>query len=367
MRRFPLRTVLLMVIALLAFLRLWFVTHADKPRPETPQPPVAADPAASCRTLDRAVEAAIRAPDSAKALLEARVRLESCPSASQRACELGAALDARSPLAEGDSPLRDLLASLCRQCPAAQNPCAEAVSRSLGMLTAGAPSNPAELRWNLEHAGPAQADACGLLTRALLAPAAVSGKTLSPEQRAALGSGIPVCSSAQALPAAVVNAAAAQQGAEVPELAKAVVSPPAAASGPVKPDEVLGAPMGRHAVDSNERSGVDLGLNATAKRWEADGALRLQFNPPLKQLASVRVRASGPGTLRAIIRTPPGVGLKDPERDFHFVNPTVCRFKGTGQWESCALDATQVDVDALSVFPAREKISFYEVEPLGVR
>ncbi len=32
-RRFPLRTILLMVLALLAFARFWWITHHDRPPP----------------------------------------------------------------------------------------------------------------------------------------------------------------------------------------------------------------------------------------------------------------------------------------------------------------------------------------------
>lgn len=37
MRRFPLRTLLLMIVALLAFLRLWWVTHANERARQQPQ------------------------------------------------------------------------------------------------------------------------------------------------------------------------------------------------------------------------------------------------------------------------------------------------------------------------------------------
>lgn len=40
MRRFPLRTLLLMVVALLAFLRFWYLTHQEQPpAPATPASP----------------------------------------------------------------------------------------------------------------------------------------------------------------------------------------------------------------------------------------------------------------------------------------------------------------------------------------
>lgn len=377
MRRFPLRTVLLMAIALLAFGRLYYVTHQGPPpadqggrvvdvTPPAPSQPSVAPPLA-CRTLERALEAAIRAPDNAKAVAEAGHQLEACPTTPTRACELGAALNARSPLSEGPStPLRGLLAGLCQRCAPADNPCAWVVSRSMLVLTAGRSPDLEELRWSLEHAGPGTASACDTFVRTALVAAAQAPVTLKPAQRSVVGVAAPLCARAGALPASVLHAAAVQQGAQVPELAK-LTAAPAVTPGPLKPDAVTGAEAGRHAFDASEKSGVDLGNGSTGKRWEADGALRAQFAPPLKQLASLRVRARGPGTLRAIVRTPPGVGVDDPERGMTFVHPTACRFKGTGQWETCKLEVPLLEVDALSVFPEQPRISLYEVEVLGAR
>lgn len=384
MRRFPIRTVVLMVIALLAFLRLYYVTHRDGP-PQAPQaspvarderagdstpPPTSQPPAvvpAACRTLEQALQAAIRAPGDAKAVATAQQRLQACPTMPTRACELGTALDARAPLSEGEAtPLRGLLTGLCERCASEGNPCAWVATRSLLVLQAGRSPDLTELRWNLEHAGPGTPAACNTFVRTVLVTAAQAPVTLRPEQREVLRLAAPVCARASAMPASVLNAAAVQQGEQVPELAK-LVETPSIAAGPVKPDEVVGAEAGRDAFDGSEETGVDLSNTVTGKRWEADGALRATFAPPLKQLASLRVRASGPGSLRVIVRTPPGLGVEDPDRGMSFVHPTACRFKGTGQWETCELAAPLLDVDAVSVFPEREKIRLYEVEALGAR
>ncbi len=384
MRRFPLRSIVLMVIALLAFLRLYAVTHSDRPpaSPQVPSPaqgervvdvtPTPAQPSAApppaCRTLERALEAAVRAPENAQAAAEAAQQLEACPVTPARACEQGPALEARSPLSDAASaPLRGLLAGLCQRCAASDNPCAWAASRSLLMLTAGRGPDLADLRWNFEHAGPGTADACETFLRTTLVPAAQAPITLKPAQRSVLGLAAPLCAKqAGTLPASVLHAAAVQQGAQVPELVQ-VATAPAVPAAPVPPDEVTGAEAGRNAFDASEKTGVDLGNGVTGRDWETDGALRAQFTPPLKQLASLRVRASGPGTLRAIVRTPPGIGLDDRERGMSFVHPTACRFKGTGQWETCRLPVPLLDVDAVSVFPERKMISLYAVEVLGAR
>ncbi|MGZ3479933.1 MAG: hypothetical protein ACXU81_06265 [Myxococcaceae bacterium] len=44
-RRFPLRTILLMVLALLAFARFWWITHHDRP-PPPPHAPIPVRPLA---------------------------------------------------------------------------------------------------------------------------------------------------------------------------------------------------------------------------------------------------------------------------------------------------------------------------------
>jgi hypothetical protein len=373
-----------MVVALIAFGYMWMATHRprapeDAKAPPAPQGPgqvvdAAPPPAApaleplspACRGLEGALQAAIQAPEGAKAQVEARQKLEACERLPERACELGVALDARSPLSAGNTPLRGLLEGLCQRCSPGTNPCVWTFSRSLLMLTAGRSPELAEMRWSLEHAGAATPAACGAFARGILVPASVASTELKPAQRPVLAMAAPFCAKlGGVLPAALVHAAAVHQGAQAPELAQ-LTAAPAATPGPVKPDEVVGPATGREAFDGGEKTGVALSAAATTKRYEADGALRAQFAPPLKQLTTLRVRATGPGTLRAVVRMPDGVGLKDPERGMNFVLPTVCRFKGTGQVESCPLAAPLLDVDAVSVFPDKQ-LTLHELELLGVR
>ncbi|WP_407736258.1 hypothetical protein [Hyalangium sp.] len=369
-----------MVVALIVFVHLYVTTHrpgskeAGKPsgaRPGmtvevappsgTQKAPSPASPA--CNGLERTLDGVVRNPADASALAEAQRQLEACPAPPVRACELGAALDARAPLAEGDTPARGLLTTLCQRCPAEANACAGSVTRMLEESAAGHARDPREALWNLEHAGPGTAVACGALVRMALIPAATTGGTFNAPLRPLLAALAPTCAKAGQLPAAVLSAAVVQQGAQAGELA-GLATAPAAMSSSVTPQQITGAEAGSHAFDGNEKSGVDLG-NGQTPRWEADGALRGQFEPPLKQLTSLRVRAKGAGTLRAIVRLPPGLGLEDRERGTFFVNPTVCQFKGTGQWETCALKVPLLDVEAISVFPAQPKISVYEVEARG--
>jgi hypothetical protein len=135
----------------------------------------------------------------------------------------------------------------------------------------------------------------------------------------------------------------------------------------VDPDLVTGAEPRRQAFDRDVNTGVPVSNAAPGKRWAADGALRANYQPPLKHLASLRIRATGPGELRAIVRTPKGVGMEDPEGGFSFVNPTVCRFRGTGQWETCKPTVPLLDVDAVSVFPERSDVELKELEVIGAR
>jgi hypothetical protein len=200
---------------------------------------------------------------------------------------------------------------------------------------------------------------------AALVPEAITGGKSAPALRPLLTTLAPVCAKEGLLPAPVLSAAVIQQGAQAGELT-GLATAPAGGSSSMAPTQITGAEAGNHAFDGSEKSGVDLG-NGQTPRWEADGALRAQFEPPLKQLTSLRVRAKGTGTLRAIVRTPPRVGMEDPERGTFFVNPTVCRFKGTGQWEKCELKVPMLAVEALSVFPGQPKISLYEVDARGTR
>ncbi|MDC0707992.1 hypothetical protein POL68_05870 [Stigmatella sp. ncwal1] len=376
MRRFPLRTLLLMALALIVFGRMWCTTHPPQP-PEaarTPVPGTQAPQAAppnvplpACHTLDRALLAAVASPEAPQPLAEARQQLSECPEPPVRACELGLALEARAPLAGPFPALRGLLEPLCAKCPAQANPCASLVTQALreGIVSGRAPS-PEALGWNLEHAGPGTGAACAAMVRAVLVPAALTNGTVLPVYPYLRDPLAPWCAQEGHLPLALVNAAVIQQGAQAGALTGLAARP----TGPVaalSPDTVQGAEAGAHAFDGKERSGVDLGNGVFGKRWEADGALRAQFDPPLKQLVSLRVRAEGAGTLRAIIRLPPGVGLEDPEHGTSFANPTACQFKGTGKWETCELKVPLLEVEALSVFPNLPRISLYEVEARGTR
>jgi len=388
-----------MLLALAAFVRMWIVTHKpQEPEPgKTPpavpgmQVDVAPPPGASkvpspatsqdCRTLERTLDGVVRNPADSAALAEAQRKLEACAEPPTRACELGMALDARAPLTPQASPARELLKALCQRCPAAANTCAELVVRALQGGLAGRRMEPPEVRWNLENAGPGMGAACTALVRTALVPAAITGGKMDPAHPPLVTELAPVCAKGGHLPALVVNAVVLQQGAKagnlsglttVPAVASApdAGTPPDAGSTPyelyppVAPAQITGAEAGRQAFDGKEKTGVDLG-NGVTHRWEADGALRAEFEPPLKELNLVRLRAKGPGTLRAIVRTPKGLGLQDPERGTSFVNPTLCHFKGTGQWEACTVLVPLLSVEAISVFPEDPKITLYELEARG--
>ncbi|WP_240359802.1 hypothetical protein [Pyxidicoccus trucidator] len=387
MRRFPLRTLLLMLVALAAFARLYWVTHRDaspgaqseerarndaagKAPSATPASPLVPSP--ECRPVERALNDALRAPQDARVQADARQKLEACPQPPSRACELGAALSVRAPLAAGEAaPLRGLLASLCERCPPAANTCAQSVGQAfLAAAVGGVPDAAAlaELRWALEHAGKQGTEAaCDSLVRLGLAPAAQSGTPVSPAVGALLAELAPLCAKADHLPDAVLRAAAAQQGLQAAPKLVALVTASNVETAPVEPDQVTGAEPRRHAFDGDVNTGVPVSNAAPDKRWAADGALRAGYAPNLKHLASIRIRATGPGELRAIVRTPQGVGLKDPEGGFSFVNPTLCRFRGTGQWELCTPTVPLVDVDAVSVFPERSDVELKELEITGAR
>jgi hypothetical protein len=385
-----------MLLALAAFVRMWIVTHRPK-EPEPGQAPAAPgmqvdvaspsqasqppSPASSqgCRTLERTLDGVVRNPADSAALAEARRTLEACAEPPTRACELGMALDARAPMTPQASPARELLQALCQRCPAQANSCAELVVRALQGGQAG--KEVSEVRWNLENSGPAMGSACTALVRTALVPAATTGGKLDPAHPPLVTALAPICAKGGHLPALVVNAVVLQQGVRAGDLSS-LTTPPAVAQAsdggtrpdagstpyelypPVAPTKITGAEAGSHAFDGKEKTGVDLG-NGVTHRWEADGALRAEFEPPLKELNIVRVRAKGPGSLRAIVRTPKGLGLQDPERGTSFVNPTLCHFKGTGQWEACTVLLPLLSVEAISVFPEEPKISLYELEARG--
>lgn len=387
MRRFPLRTLLLMLVALAAFARLYWVTHQDTPpraRPDarvqnegagkapstTPAAPQVPSP--GCRPLESALHAALRAPQDARVQADARQTLEACPQPPPRACELGVALSVRAPLAAGEgAPLRGLLATLCERCPPAANTCAQRVGQAFLEAAVGTVPDAvglAERRWELEHAGTQGTEAaCDSLVRLGLAPAAQSGTPVSPAVGALLAELAPLCAKADRLPDAVLRAAAAHQGLQVAPMLVALVTASNVEVAAVDPDLVTGAEPRRQAFDRDVNTGVPVSNAAPGKRWAADGALRANYQPPLKHLASLRIRATGPGELRAIIRTPKGVGMEDSEGGFSFVNPTVCRFRGTGQWETCKPTVPLLDVDAVSVFPERSDVELKELEVIGAR
>jgi hypothetical protein len=386
-RRFPLRTLLLMLLALAAFARLYWVTHRDassraaagasarndaagKAPPAAPADPLVPSP--ECRPLERALDGALRAPQDARAVANARQALDDCGQPPPRACELGAALSVRAPFAAGeDAPLRGLLASMCERCPPAANACAQSVAQSFLEAAVGPPPDAtglAELRWELEHAGKEGTKAaCDSLVRLGLAPSAQSDTPVSPAVGTLLTELAPGCAKADHLPDAVLRAAAAHQGLQAAPKLVALISVKPVETGAVEPDLTTGAEARRQAFDEDVNTGVVLSHATGDKRWAADGALRAGYAPTLKHLESIRLRATGPGTLRAIVRTPAGVGLKDPEGGFSFVNPTVCRFRGTGEWETCKPAVPLLDVDAVSVFPERAGVELKELEVIGAR
>ncbi|WP_338866689.1 hypothetical protein [Myxococcus stipitatus] len=380
MRRYPLRTLLLMLVALIAFGRLWCVTHQD----ETPGTPSALSRATAplaalsqdCRALEQALANSLRAPDATQAVADARKRLEACPQPPARACELGPALSARAPFSQGaDTPLRGLLGALCEQCPATVNVCAATVSRAMLEAAIGRPLNIQELQWNLEHAGPGTPAACDSVVKLGLSPAAQAEITL-PAGVLPLVEGLsPRCHQAGLLPPSVLAAAAVQQGARAPALTALAQTAKPAGTWVVRPDQVSGPQLAfqgfehptLRAFDGNPESAVTVEHAPQQHRWSADGALRASYSPPLKTVVSLRLKAEGPGSLRAIVLTPKGVGLKDPEAGTSFVNPTACHYQGKGEWETCELAVPLSDVEAISVFPARDEGRLHELEVRGAR
>ncbi|HEX8818350.1 MAG TPA: hypothetical protein VF794_00365 [Archangium sp.] len=375
MRRFPLRTLLLMALALVAFVRLYFITHnagrrAEHPTTTQAQPVEGGKPGASpgvqaCRTLDRTLEGVVRAPSDPTAFTKARQQLDACPEPPARACELGAALDARSPFSGGTTPLRELLDALCQRCPAGTNPCASQVVRTVMAMNLGGKGDPAALLWNLERAGPGTATACAEVVRSLLTPAALATEELPPGKREALGQLAPVCARAGQLPASVLHAAVVEG--DVPALARLVQAKPAGESSVLKPKRTVGAQGGEKAFDGQEATGVELTATPQSENWVKEGALSAVFESPVPRLTALRVRARGPGSLRAVVRTEENLGLSDPDTNTSFVLPVACRFRGTGQWETCALPVPLVDVEALSVFPEKDTLTLNEVEARGTR
>ncbi|WP_342381636.1 hypothetical protein NVS55_18640 [Myxococcus stipitatus] len=377
MRRYPLRTLLLMLVALIAFGRLWCVTHQDERAAAPPSSPRAAAPPAApappalsleCRALEQALAAPLRTPDDPQVVAEARKRLEACPRPPPRACELAPALAARAPFSQGaDTPMRGLLGALCERCAGAINACAETVSRAMLEAAIGRPLNIQELQWNLEHAGPGTPSACDAVVRLGLSPAAQAEVELPPGVLPLIEGLTPGCHRVGLVPPSVLAAAAVQQGARAPTLRALAQTAKPGATSVLKPDQLSGAPSALQAFDGDPGTHVAVASAPQQHRWSADGALRANYSPPLKTVASFRLKAQGPGTLRAIVRTPKGAGLKDPEAGTSFVNPTVCQYQGKGEWETCELAASLTDVEAISVFPARADGKLHELEVRGAR
>jgi hypothetical protein len=176
----------------------------------------------------------------------------------------------------------------------------------------------------------------------------------------------PACARAGRLPANVLHAAVVQG--DVPALAQLVQQMPAGTTTVLKPSRTVGPQGAEKAFDGQEATGVELAPAKTPPpRWEKDGALSAVFEPPIQGLSALRVRASGPGTLRAAVRTSDELGLNDPDSKTSFVLPEACRFRGTGQWETCTLPTPLLNVEALSVFPDKGKLTVSEVEARGTR
>lgn len=126
MRRFPRRTILVMVLFLVVFWRLWEVTHREPREPEERAPRAALPPGAvqvapsgggavgvdACQVLEEALGAAIASPGNER--LERRIPLQlvRCGKPTPRACEQAGALRA------GGSSLGVEISQLvCARCP----------------------------------------------------------------------------------------------------------------------------------------------------------------------------------------------------------------------------------------------------------
>ncbi|WNG16399.1 hypothetical protein [Cystobacter fuscus] len=371
MRRFPVRSLLLMTLALVAFARLYYVTHREPEGGPAPVPPrgtpsTPSPGAPTCPTLEKSLESVLKAPEDAMALASARRELDACPTPPVRACELGPALEARFPLAAGMAPARELLDVLCQRCPSGANPCAQAVVRAVRVASQGGTPPPALPLWHLEHAGPGTQEACAEVVRTLLAPAALDEEPPTQERKRWLEQLTPVCAREGQVSSPLLRAVVAQG--DVPALASLVqTAMPATSTAVLEPDRVVGPQGAERAFDGQESTSVTLTVAEQAPRWRKDGALSAVFESPVQALTALRVRARGPGLLRAAVRVEEAVGLSDPDTGTNFVRPRVCQFQGTGQWESCALPAALLNVEALSVFPTKSSLSLIDVEIGGTR
>ncbi|RKH69422.1 hypothetical protein D7X96_14870 [Corallococcus interemptor] len=372
-RRFPLHTLLLMLVALLAFARLYYVSHQAPPAPAPGKAPggtpVRITPPdlgpAACRGLDAVLGDLLSSDggtpgDAGTAWSDARRQLGDCPTPPAAACARGPALAALSPVTAKDGLPRELLATLCERCAPEDNPCGQAVTRAL--REAAARKNPPlqEATWSLEHAGSALGSACQELVRQAVGPAAVTGPALEPQLLALTEALAPTCVKTGQMPAPLLNAAAVQQAHQAPLLAT-LNTAGAVETKAIEPDQKSGPGDAFRAFDRDELSGVKLPMAGT------ETVLRLEYAPSLKYAVSFQVRATGPGTLRAHVRAPDGVGNAEAGGKAFFVDPTVCRFHGTGRWEICKPGVPLLDVDAVSVLPERPGVELKELEIIGAR
>ncbi|WP_237726660.1 hypothetical protein [Corallococcus coralloides] len=364
-----------MLVALLAFARLYYVSHQAPPAPAPGKAPGAAPvkitppdlgPAA-CRGLDAVLGDLLQSDggtggDAGTAWSDARRQLGDCPTPPAAACARGPALASRAPLTAKDDLPRELLATLCERCAPADNPCGQAVTRAL--QEAARRENPPlqEASWSLEHAGPALGAACQELARQAVGPAAVTGPEVEPQLLALTEALAPTCVKTGQLPAPLLNAAAVHQAQRAPMLAT-LNRADAVETKPIEPDQPTGPGDAFRAFDRDELSGVKLPMADAG----TDAALRLGYAPSLKYVVSFQVRATGPGSLRAHVRAPDGVGHAQPGGKGFFVDPTVCRFHGTGRWEICKPGVPLLDVDAVSVLPERPGVELKELEIIGAR
>ncbi|WP_223646111.1 hypothetical protein [Corallococcus sp. EGB] len=369
-----------MLVALLAFARLYYVSHQAPPPPRAPGQAPGATPVkltppdlgpAACRGLDAVLGDLLSSDggtgeDAGTAWSDASRQLGDCLTPPAAACARGPDLASREPPSEADGPPRAMLATLCERCAPANNPCGQAVTRALREAARrGTPDLP-EARWGLERAGPALGTACQELARLAVGPAAVTGEVVEPALLTLLEELAPTCVRTEQVPLSLVNAAAVQQGPRAPRLA-APYTAGAVETQPIQPDQQTGPGDAFRAVDRNELSGVKLPMADAGSGPGSDGTLRLAYAPALKVAVSFQVQATGPGSLRAHIRAPDGVGHAEPDGKGFFVDPTVCRFQGTGRWEICKPAVPLLDVDAVSVLPERPGVELKELEINGAR
>ncbi|MHA7631481.1 hypothetical protein [Corallococcus sp. M7] len=369
-----------MLVALLAFARLYYVSHQAPPAPAPGQSPGAKQPVkitppdlgpAACRSLDAVLGDLLQGDggtpgDAGTAWSDARRQLGDCPTPPAAACARGAALASLAPLTAKDDLPREMLATLCERCAPADNPCGQAVTRAL--QEAASRKNPPlqEASWSLERAGPALGAACQELARQAVGPAAVTGAEVEPQLLALTEALAPTCLKTGQLPAPLLNAAAVQQARRAPMLAT-LNTAGTVETKPIEPDQQTGPGDAFRAFDRDELSGVKLPMAGSDGGTGANAPLRLGYAPSLKYVVSFQVRATGPGSLRAHVRAPDGVGHAEPGGKGFFVDPTVCRFHGTGRWEICKPGVPLLDVDAVSVLPERPGVELKELEIIGAR